>query len=211
VAGIHNSPVAMSDFVTVTNHKTMRGPRGAMVMCKEQYGKKIDSTMFPGTQGGPLMHIIAAKAVALKEAMTDEFKEYQRQIVKNAKVMTEELSSRGFRIVSGGTDNHLFLIDVGAIGLTGDVAANALEKAGICANKNGIPYDTRPPRITSGVRFGTPAVTSRGMKEKDVKIIAGLIADILKDVDNVITIEKTRNFVREYLKDFPLYRHKIEG
>ncbi len=211
VAGIHNSPVPMCDFVTFTTHKTMRGPRGGMIMCKEQYGKKLDSTMFPGTQGGPLMHIIAAKAVALKEAMTDEFKEYQRQIVKNSQAMVERLKAGGFRIVSGGTDNHLFLIDVGASGLTGDVASNALERAGICANKNGIPYDTRPPRITSGVRFGTPAVTTRGMREKDVTIVAGLIADILRDVTDEKKIEKTRNFVKEFLKDFPLYHYKLEG
>ncbi len=166
VAGVHNSPVPMSDFVTVTTHKTMRGPRGGIIMCKEQYAKKVDSTIFPGTQGGPLMHVIAAKAVALREALTDDFKQYQRQIVKNAKAMADHLKEKGFRIVSGGTDNHLFLIDVGQNGLTGDVAADALERAGICANKNGIPYDTRPPRITSGVRFGTPAVTTPGNEGK---------------------------------------------
>ncbi len=211
VAGVHNSPVPMSDFVTVTTHKTMRGPRGGMIMCKEQYAKKIDSTMFPGTQGGPLMHIIAAKAVALKEALTDEFKVYQRQIVKNAKTMADRLNEKGFRIVSGGTDNHLFLIDVGHRGLTGNAAADALERAGICANKNGIPYDTRPPRITSGVRFGTPAVTTRGMKEKDVLIVADLIADVLSDVTNEETLRTTRSKVEEFLKDFPIYRYKLEG
>jgi glycine hydroxymethyltransferase len=211
VAGVHNSPVPMSDFVTVTTHKTMRGPRGGMIMCKEQYAKKIDSTMFPGTQGGPLMHVIAAKAVALKEALGDEFKQYQRQIVKNAKTMADRLSEKGFRIVSGGTDNHLFLIDVGHRGLTGNVAADALERAGICANKNGIPYDTKPPRITSGVRFGTPAVTTRGMKEKDVLVVADLIAEVLSDVTNEQTQRRTRGKVEEFLKDFPIYRHKIEG
>ncbi|MBN2223951.1 MAG: serine hydroxymethyltransferase [Deltaproteobacteria bacterium] len=211
VAGVHNSPVPMSDFVTVTTHKTMRGPRGGMIMCKEQYAKKIDSTMFPGTQGGPLMHVIAAKAVALKEALTDEFKQYQHQIVKNATAMADQLTKKGFRIVSGGTDNHLFLIDVGHRGLTGNVAADALERAGICANKNGIPYDTRPPRITSGVRFGTPAVTTRGMKEKDVLIVADLIADVLLDVTNEEMLRRTRSRVEEILKDFPIYRHKLEG
>jgi glycine hydroxymethyltransferase len=211
VAGVHNSPVPMSDFVTVTTHKTMRGPRGGMIMCKDQYGKKVDSTIFPGTQGGPLMHIIAAKAAALKEALTDEFKQYQHQIVKNAKAMADRLGEKGFRIVSGGTDNHLFLIDVGHNGLTGDVAADALERAGICANKNGIPYDTRPPRITSGVRFGTPAVTTRGMKEKDVLVVADLIAGVLKDVTDEKSIEKTGGTVKEFLKDFPIYRHKLEG
>jgi glycine hydroxymethyltransferase len=211
VAGVHNSPVPMSDFVTVTTHKTMRGPRGGMIMCKEQYAKKIDSTMFPGTQGGPLMHVIAAKAVALKEALTDEFKQYQYQIVENATAMADRLTEKGFRIVSGGTDNHLFLIDVGHRGLTGNVAADALERAGICANKNGIPYDTRPPRITSGVRFGTPAVTTRGMKEKDVLIVADLIADVLLDVTNEETLRRTRSRVEEILKDFPIYRHKLEG
>jgi glycine hydroxymethyltransferase len=211
VAGVHNSPVPMSDFVTVTTHKTMRGPRGGMIMCKEQYAKKIDSTMFPGTQGGPLMHIIAAKAVALKEALTDDFREYQHQIVKNSKTMADRLAQKGFRIVSGGTDNHLFLIDVGHRGLTGNVAADALERAGICANKNGIPYDTNSPRITSGVRFGTPAVTTRGMKEKDVLVVADLIADVLSDVTNEETQRKTRNKVEEFLKDFPIYRYKLEG
>jgi glycine hydroxymethyltransferase len=211
VAGVHNSPIPMSDFVTVTTHKTMRGPRGGMIMCKEQYAKKIDSTMFPGTQGGPLMHIIAAKAVALKEALTDEFKQYQHQIVKNAKTMADRLNEKGFRIVSGGTDNHLFLIDVGHKGLTGNVAADALERAGICANKNGIPYDTNPPRITSGVRFGTPAVTTRGMKEKDVLVVADLIADVLADVTNEEALRKTRGTVEEFLKAFPIYRYKLEG
>jgi len=211
VAGVHNSPVPMSDFVTVTTHKTMRGPRGGLIMCKEQYAKKIDSTMFPGTQGGPLMHVIAAKAVALKEALSDEFKQYQRQIVKNAAAMADRLSQKGFRLVSGGTDNHLFLIDVGHRGLTGNVAADALERAGICANKNGIPYDTRPPRITSGVRFGTPAVTTRGMKEKDVLIVADLIAEVLSDVTNEQMLKKTRSRVEEFIKAFPLYRHKLEG
>jgi glycine hydroxymethyltransferase len=211
VAGVHNSPVPMSDFVTVTNHKTMRGPRGGMIMCKEQYGKKLDSTMFPGTQGGPLMHVIAAKAVALKEAMSDDFNEYQRQIVKNAAAMAERLKSKGYRIVSGGTDNHLFLIDVGEKGLTGNVASDALERAGICANKNGIPYDTRPPRVTSGVRFGTPAATTRGMKEKDVLVVADLIAEVLADIDDEKKIQKTKDFVKEFLKDFPLYNYKREG
>jgi glycine hydroxymethyltransferase len=211
VAGVHNSPVPVSDFVTVTTHKTMRGPRGGMIMCKEQYAKRIDSTIFPGTQGGPLMHVIAAKAVALGEALGDDFKQYQFQIVKNAKAMADRLMGKGFRIVSGGTDNHLFLIDVGGNGLTGAVAADALERAGICANKNGIPYDTRPPRVTSGVRFGTPAVTTRGMKEKDVVVVADLIADILSDVGNEKKIEKTRSTVKEFLKDFPIYRHKLEG
>jgi glycine hydroxymethyltransferase len=211
VAGVHNSPIPMSDFVTVTTHKTMRGPRGGMIMCKEQYAKKIDSTMFPGTQGGPLMHVIAAKAVALKEALTGDFKQYQRQIVINAKAMADRLSEKGFRIVSGGTDNHLFLIDVGHRGLTGNVAADALERAGICANKNGIPYDTRPPRVTSGVRFGTPAVTTRGMKEKDVLFVADLIADVLSDVASEEIQRKTRGKVEEFLKDFPIYRYKLEG
>lgn len=211
VAGVHNSPVPMSDFVTVTTHKTMRGPRGGMIMCKEQYAKKIDSTMFPGTQGGPLMHVIAAKAVALKEALTDDFKQYQHQIVKNAKTMADRLTEKGFRIVSGGTDNHLFLIDVGHRGLTGNVAADALERAGICANKNGIPYDTKPPRVTSGVRFGTPAVTTRGMKEKDVLVVADFISDVLSEVANEEIQRKTRSKVEEFLKDFPIYRHKLEG
>ena len=205
VAKIHNTPVPISDFVTTTNHKTLRGPRGGIVMCKSKYAKKIDSLVFPGSQGGPFMHIIAAKAVALKEAMEPDFIGYQKQIVKNAEVMTDVILDRGFRLVSGGTDNHLFLIDVGEKGLTGDGAANVLDSAGITANKNAIPYDTKSPKITSGVRFGTPAVTTRGMKEDDVRVVANLICDVLGDIENEKTIVKTKGTVEELLIDFPIY------
>jgi glycine hydroxymethyltransferase len=211
VAGVHMSPIPFCDFVTVTTHKTMRGPRGGVIMCREKFRKDIDSSVFPGSQGGPLMHIIAAKAVSFKEAMGEDFVEYQRQIMKNTKVMAEELKAKGFRLVSGGTDNHLFLVDVGKNGLTGEAAAQALYRAGICANKNSIPFDTKPPKVTSGVRFGTPAVTTRGMKEKDVKIVAELIADVLNNIEDEKKIDKTRNYVREFLEDFPLYRHRLKG
>ncbi|MBN1573872.1 MAG: serine hydroxymethyltransferase [Deltaproteobacteria bacterium] len=206
VAKIHNTPVPVSDFVTTTNHKTLRGPRGGIIMCKSKYAKKIDSLVFPGSQGGPFMHIIAAKAVAFKEAMEPDFVDYQKQIVANAKAMTDVIKDRGFRLVSGGTDNHLFLIDVGHNGLTGDAAAIALDRAGITANKNVIPYDTKSPRITSGVRFGTPAVTTRGMKEDDVRIVANLICDVLDDIEDETVISKTRGAVNELLKDFPIYK-----
>jgi glycine hydroxymethyltransferase len=206
VAEIHNTPVPVSDFVTTTNHKTLRGPRGGIIMCRARYAKKIDSLVFPGSQGGPFMHIIAAKAVAFKEAMEPDFVDYQKQIVANAKAMTDVIKDRGFRLVSGGTDNHLFLIDVSHNGLTGDAAATALDKAGITANKNVIPYDTKSPRITSGVRFGTPAVTTRGMKEGDVKVVANLICDVLDDIEDEAVISKTRGEVDDLLKDFPIYK-----
>jgi glycine hydroxymethyltransferase len=206
VAGIHNNPVPVSDFVTTTNHKTLRGPRGGIIMCRSKYAKKIDSLVFPGSQGGPFMHIIAAKAVAFKEAMEPDFIGYQKQIVANAEAMTEVIMKRGFRLVSGGTDNHLFLVDVGEKGLTGDDAAKALHRAGITANKNAIPYDTRSPKITSGVRFGTPAVTTRGMVENDVRSVANLICDVLDDIDNEKTITNTRKAVDDLLTDFPIYK-----
>ncbi len=206
VAGIHKTPVPVSDFVTTTNHKTLRGPRGGIIMCRSKYAKEIDSLVFPGSQGGPFMHIIAAKAVAFREAMEPDFIDYQKQIVANAKAMADVIKGRGFRLVSGGTDNHLFLVDVGHKGLTGDDAAIALDRAGITANKNTIPYDTRPPKVTSGVRFGTPAVTTRGMKEDEVKVVANLICDVLDDIGNEATISRTRGAVNELLKDYPIYR-----
>jgi glycine hydroxymethyltransferase len=171
-AGCHPSPVPEADFVTTTTHKTLRGPRGGMILCKEKFASEIDKQVFPGIQGGPLMHVIAAKAVAFGEALTPEFKAYQQQVVRNAQALAQALQSKGFRIVSGGTDNHLMLVDVGASGLTGKDVANALDKASITANKNGIPFDTKSPFVTSGVRLGTPAVTTRGMKEKDMVQIA---------------------------------------
>ncbi|MCU0858604.1 MAG: serine hydroxymethyltransferase, partial [Pontiellaceae bacterium] len=171
-AGCHPSPVPDADFVTTTTHKTLRGPRGGMILCKEKFAADIDRQVFPGIQGGPLMHVIAAKAVAFGEALTPEFKTYQQQVVKNAQALCEAMQANGFRIVSGGTDNHLMLVDVSSGGLTGKDVANALDKASITANKNGIPFDQKSPFVTSGVRLGTPAVTTRGMKEADMVQIA---------------------------------------
>lgn len=174
-AGLHPNPVPYADFVTTTTHKSLRGPRGGMILCKEKYAKMIDKAVFPGIQGGPLMHIIAGKAVCLKEAMTDSFKTYQQQIVKNAKALAEALMKRGFKIVSGGTDNHLMLVDLTNKGITGKEAQLMLDEVMITVNKNGIPFDTRSPFITSGIRIGTPAVTTRGMKEAEMEEIATLI------------------------------------
>src|SRR5689334_24433101 len=178
-AKIHPSPVPHSDFVTTTTHKTLRGPRGGMVLCRTQYAKDLDRALFPGVQGGPLMHIIAAKAVCFKEAMEPGFVEYQRQIVANAQRLARALSSAGFRLVSGGTDNHLMLVDVFSKGLTGKVAEAALGKAGITVNKNAIPFDKNPPLVASGVRIGTPAVTTRGMREGDMETVGALITRVL--------------------------------
>lgn len=174
-AGLHPSPVPYADFVTTTTHKTLRGPRGGMILCKEKYAKDIDRAVFPGIQGGPLMHVIAGKAVCLKEALSPEFKEYQKQICKNARALSEALLSRGFDIVSGGTDNHLMLVDLTGKGITGKQAQLMLDEVRITVNKNGIPFDTLSPAVTSGIRIGTPAVTSRGMKENEMREIAELI------------------------------------
>ncbi|MEK7735926.1 MAG: serine hydroxymethyltransferase, partial [Nitrospirota bacterium] len=174
-AGIHPSPVPYADFVTTTTHKTLRGPRGGMIMCRAEYAKAIDKMIFPGIQGGPLVHVIAAKAVAFKEALNDGFKEYQKKVIENAKKLADELIKRGFRIISGGTDNHLMLVDLANKGITGKKAEEALDKAGITVNKNSIPYDERPPAITSGMRLGTPCVTTRGMGEAEMTDIAEII------------------------------------
>ena len=182
-AGVHPSPVPYADVVTTTTHKTLRGPRGGMILCKEALAKQIDKAIFPGTQGGPLMHIIAAKAVALGEALTDDFKAYQQQIVKNAKVLSEALTEKGLTLVSGGTDNHLMLLDLRGTDVTGKELEHRLDEVHITANKNAIPDDPQSPFITSGLRIGTPAVTSRGFKEPEMEKIAGFIADILKDYD----------------------------
>lgn len=175
-AGVHPSPVPYADFVTTTTHKTLRGPRGGMILCKEKYAKDIDRSVFPGIQGGPLMHVIAGKAICFKEALTPEFKEYQRQIARNAKVLSEALKEKGFEIVSGGTDTHLMLINLTNKGITGRDAQLMLDEVMITVNKNGIPFDTLSPAVTSGIRIGTPAVTSRGMKEKEMREIAELIS-----------------------------------
>jgi glycine hydroxymethyltransferase len=209
-AKLHPDPVAVSDFVTTTTHKTLRGPRGGMVMCKEKYAKKVDVNIFPGIQGGPLMHIIAAKAVAFGEALKPQFIEYQKQIIKNAAVLSEELSKKGFRIVSGGTDNHLFLVDVTSVGLTGKDAANILDEARITVNKNMIPFDKNSPLITSGIRMGTPAVTTRGFKEAEMIRVAEIIEMLLKNPENEAKAEEARSMVKELTDKFPLYKERIE-
>lgn len=202
-AGVHESPVPYADFVTTTTHKTLRGPRGGMILCKEEYAKKINSGVFPGTQGGPLMHIIAAKAVCLKEALSEGFRAYQRQTVANAQAMAGELSRRGLRLVSGGTDNHLMLVDVFAKGITGKEAEALLDRAHITVNKNAIPFDTQSHFITSGVRIGTPAMTSRGFGEEQAKEIGGLIADVIEGGE--AAIEGASAKVAQLCEKFPLY------
>ena len=202
-AGVHPSPVPYADIVTTTTHKTLRGPRGGMILCKEEFAKQIDKAVFPGTQGGPLMHIIAAKAVALGEALTDEFKEYQKQVVKNAAVLADELSKRGVDIVSGGTDNHLMLLDLRSKGITGKELEHRLDEVRITANKNTIPNDPQSPFITSGLRIGTPAVTTRGFKEPEMKLIAGWISDIINDFDG--NKDRVLGEVQTLCEKFPLY------
>lgn len=204
-AGLHPNPVPYADFVTTTTHKTLRGPRGGIVMCKEEYAKKIDKVVFPGMQGGPLMHIIAAKATALKEALSDDFKEYAKQIIKNAKALSEALSKEGIRIVSGGTDNHLLLLDVSQLGLTGKEAEEALDKVGITTNKNTIPFDKESPFITSGIRVGTAAVTTRGFKEKEMEEIAEIMTMTLKNINDENTLKEASERVANLTKKFPLY------
>ena len=202
-AGLHQSPVPYSDFVTTTTHKTLRGPRGGAILCKEEYAKTIDKAIFPGIQGGPLMHVIAAKAVAFGEALQDDFKEYQKQIVKNASALAEGLIENGFRLVSGGTDNHLVLIDVRTKGLTGKKAEGLLNDIGIATNKNTIPYDPESPFVTSGIRIGTPAMTTRGMKEEEMKEIAYLINLAL---DEKYDRDMIREKVYHLCERFPLYK-----
>lgn len=203
-AGYHPSPVGHADFVTTTTHKTLRGPRGGLILCAEKYAKEIDSQIFPGIQGGPLEHVIAAKAVCFQEALQPAFKEYQKQIVFNAKVMADEIKARGHRLVSGGTDNHLMLVDVGQKGLSGKECQIALDLAGITVNKNTIPFETRSPFQASGIRIGTPALTTRGMCETEMKFIAQLICDVLEDITNAETIKRVRIQVKDLTKQFPL-------
>jgi glycine hydroxymethyltransferase len=204
VAGLHPSPVPYADFVTTTTHKTLRGPRGGLILCPEKFAKEIDSQVFPGIQGGPLMHVIAAKAVCFREALLPSFKAYQKQIVDNAKALAEGVKRNGFRLVSGGTDNHLMLVDVGARGLTGKECQSALDGAGITINKNTIPFETRSPFQASGIRLGTPAVTTRGMKEPEMAAIADMISEVLMDIKNLDTLAKVRQRVRELTARFPL-------
>jgi len=202
-AGFHPSPVPYADVVTTTTHKTLRGPRGGLILCKEELAQKIDKAVFPGTQGGPLMHIIAAKAVAFGEALTDEFKEYQKQVVKNAKVLSEELTKEGFRIVSGGTDNHLMLIDLQPFGITGKELEARLDEVHITVNKNAIPNDPESPFVTSGIRVGTPAVTSRGFKEEEMVKIAKWMKLVASNFEN--SKEEVKNQVISLCEKFPIY------
>ena len=203
-AGEHPSPMAHADFVTSTTHKTLRGPRGGLILCRGRYAKEIDGQTFPGIQGGPLMHVIAAKAVCFHEALQPAFKEYQRQIVKNARALAEGMKRNGFRLVSGGTDNHLMLVDVGSRGLTGKECQAALDEAGITVNKNTIPFETRSPFQASGIRLGTPAVTTRGMKEPEMAAIADMVSEVLMDIKTLDTLKKVRQRVVELTARFPL-------
>ncbi|MDN3955264.1 serine hydroxymethyltransferase [Sporolactobacillus laevolacticus] len=204
-AGLHPSPVPYADFVTTTTHKTLRGPRGGMIICKEEFAKKLDKAIFPGIQGGPLMHIIAAKAVALGEALLPEFKEYAAQIIANAKAFAETLQDEGLTLVSGGTDNHLVLVDVQNLGITGKKAEAVLDSIGITTNKNAIPFDPEKPFVTSGVRMGTPAVTTRGFKEEDMREVASIIADALKNPESEAVLEKAAERVKTLTEKYPLY------
>ncbi|MEG1509513.1 MAG: serine hydroxymethyltransferase [Clostridia bacterium] len=207
-AGLHQNPVEYADIVTTTTHKTLRGPRGGLILCKEKYAKAIDKAIFPGIQGGPLMHVIAGKAVALKEAMSDEFKQYQQQVVKNANVLAQNLMANGINLVSNGTDNHLMLIDLTNKGeTTGKEVEALLDRAHITANKNTIPFETKSPFITSGVRIGTPAVTTRGMKEAEMKIIADCITDIIDNKEDAI--DRVGKIIGELCAKFPIYEHDI--
>jgi len=209
--GLHPSPVPVCEYVTTTTHKTLRGPRGGLVMCKEPYIKVLNSRVFPGMQGGPLMHVIAAKAVALKEALSPEFKAYQEQIVKNARAMAAQLVDEGFRLVSGGTDNHLMLVDLTSKSVTGKEAQEALDRAAITVNKNGIPFDTLGPMVTSGIRIGTPALTTRGMKEEEMREIASLIADVINHINDEPTIKAVAEKVKILCDRFPLYAQRLKG
>lgn len=209
-AGLHPNPVPHAEFVTTTTHKTLRGPRGGMILCREEYAKTLNSNIFPGIQGGPLMHVIAAKAVAFKEALTPEFNAYQGQIVRNARSLADELVKRGFRLVSGGTDNHLMLVNLTGTELTGKVAEEALDKAGITVNKNTVPFETRSPFVTSGFRIGTPAATSHGLKEAEMVEVAELIAETLANVDNDAKLGEVKERVNTLMKRFPLYAHRLK-
>jgi len=210
-AGLHPSPVPHSEFVTTTTHKTLRGPRGGMSMCRAQYAKDLDTAVFPGIQGGPLMHVIAAKAVAFKEAMEPSFRRYQEQILKNCMALAEELVAQGFRLVSGGTDVHLVLVDLRPKKITGKVAQHVLEKAGITVNKNTIPFDPEKPQVTSGIRIGTPALTTRGMKEDQMRAIGKWIAEALDAPDNDTVTANVRKKVEALSGEFPLYASRLKG
>ncbi len=207
-AGLHPSPVPYADFVTTTTHKTLRGPRGGVIMCKEEWGKAIDKAVFPGIQGGPLMHILAAKAVAFKEALSPEFKEYQKQIIRNAKAMADEFDKLGVKMVSGGTDNHLILLNLTDKGITGKELEKLLDEVHITVNKNAIPFDTQKPFVTSGIRIGTPAMTSRGMKENEARVVARLITDVIKKREGAF--DDVSAEVAKLCKAFPLYENCVK-
>jgi glycine hydroxymethyltransferase len=209
-AGVHPSPVPYAEFVTTTTHKTLRGPRSGMILCREEFAKALDRIVFPGDQGGPLVHVIAAKAICLKEAMEPEFKAYQEQIVANAKKLADTLAGHGFRIVSGGTDTHLMLVDVYQRGIMGRDAEKWLEKGGITVNKNAIPFDTLPPLKASGIRVGTPALTTRGMKEQEMELIGHWMAEALEHLGDETVIERIRGRVRELAAQFPLYSLRLQ-
>lgn len=210
VAGLHQSPIPYADFVTTTTHKTLRGPRAGLIMCKEKYAKELDKVVMPGIQGGPLMHIIAAKAVAFKEALKPEFKEYQKQIVKNARALAEELKNYGYHVVSGGTDTHLLLLSFIEQGLTGRDIEKALERSGITVNKNTVPFDPQTPFVTSGIRIGTPAVTTRGMKEPEMKRIAKFIHQVISNLGSESVYRETEQKVLALCQEFPLYQERLE-
>jgi glycine hydroxymethyltransferase len=207
--GLHPSPIPHAEFVTSTTHKTLRGPRGGLIMCQAKWAKELDKLVFPGVQGGPLMHVIAAKAVAFKEALAPDFKAYQQQIVKNAKALAATLIDEGWRLVSGGTDNHLMMVDVFARGITGKAAEAALDRAGITVNKNTIPFDQNSPMVGSGIRIGTPALTTRGMREAEMETIGRLIARALKGIDQEAEIQAVRREVSKLCERFPLYAARL--
>ncbi len=209
-AGVHSNPVPYAEFVTTTTHKTLRGPRGGMILCTEEWGKKLNSNIFPGIQGGPLMHVIAAKAVAFKEALSPDFKDYAQQVVKNAQALAAELVAKGYKLVSGGTDNHLMLLDFTGTEITGKVAEETLEDAGLTVNKNAVPFDTRSPFVTSGIRIGTPATTTRGLKEPEMIKVAGWIDRALNNIGNEAELAKIRAEVKELCQQFPLYAHRLK-
>jgi len=210
-AGVHPSPIPHAEFVTTTTHKTLRGPRGGMILCREEYAKVLNSNIFPGIQGGPLMHVIAAKAVAFKEALEPEFRDYSRQVVKNAQALAGTLVDEGFKLVSGGTDNHLMLLDFTGTDLTGKVAEAVLEEAGITVNKNAVPFDTRSPFVTSGIRIGTPASTTRGLKEAEMQQVGRWIARALKNSEDKAILAEIRQQVRDLCERFPIYAHRLES
>jgi len=209
-AGVHPNPVPYAEYVTTTTHKTLRGPRGGMILCREEFAKSINSQIFPGIQGGPLMHVIAAKAVAFKEALQPEFKLYQQQIVKNAAALADALIRRGFKLTSGGTDNHLMLIDFSGTEITGKAAEEALDMAGITVNKNTVPFETRSPFVTSGVRIGTPAATTHGLKEVEMELVAGFIADAIANIGNQEKLAAIKAEVNSMMKRFPLYANRLK-